>query len=53
VDSGEVIVPVNGLGIEIEHVVFTGLHHHHQPKPLHVDVIKASSTNKLYASIVK
>jgi hypothetical protein len=56
VDSGEVIVPVDGLGIEIEHVVFGGLHHHHhhERQPLHVGVIKASSpANKIYASVVK
>jgi len=42
VDFGEVIIPIDGLGVEIEHVIFRGLHCHLQPQPLQVHVIKAS-----------
>ena len=49
-DSGEVIIPVDGLRVEIEHLIFRGLHHHRQPQPLHVHVIKApsSANQKIY-----
>ena len=50
VDFDEVIIPVDGLGVEIEHLIFRSLHHHRQPQPLHVHVIKASSSanQKIY-----
>jgi len=42
VDFGEVVVPVDGLGVKIEHAIFGGLHRHRQPQPLQVHVIEAS-----------
>jgi hypothetical protein len=46
VDSGEVIIPVDNLGVEIEHVIFRGLHRYRQPQPLQIHVIKASAPGK-------
>jgi len=43
VNSVEIIVPVDGLGIEVEHVIFRSVHHHRGPQALHVCVVKASS----------
>jgi len=43
VDFGEVIIPIDGLGVENEHVIFRSLHCHLQLQPLQVHVIKAST----------
>jgi hypothetical protein len=43
VDSVKIIVPVDGLGIVVEHVIFRAAHHHRRPQALHVRVVKASS----------
>lgn len=42
VDSVEIVVPVDGLWVEVEHLVLRGVHRHAQPQPLQVYICHRS-----------